>query len=217
MDNYKQNLPIALGILLGLSVIISESGILKGLDLRSYIVSRHLTFLLNLLIAALAWRHYRSTGYKLFKWVTVSTAISLLLMVKNVLYQYYVLPNGRELNADLLNIVQHISTSISLGCNILVALLLVYALYNYPTETPYPSFIKPGWLLVLLLVWTGSLIAAFLQGKTFNQFIYFPLQIAIGFIYFCGLKISIKMYNLHKDSLFRWFTWIFTIELTPFS
>lgn len=215
VSNYKQIIPIVLGILLGLSVLIVQTGILKGIDLRFYTVVSQLTYLLKVLIVVLAWRHYRKTGCDLFKWLAVSMGISVFLIIKTFVYRYLITPSGKTWGLELLRMIQQINTSISLGCGIIIALLMVYALYNYRAKTPFFSVFKPVWLAVLMLIWIGLVITSLIQGQGHSEFLYLPLQIAEGLIYFYGLKTSIKLFNLERDNLFRWFTWIFIFYLIP--
>ena len=217
MSNYKQYILVVLGLLFGLSVIISQSGILKDMDMdiRAYTLFSRTTLLLNTVIVFLAWHHFRRTGHHLFKWISVSVGISLFLIVKNHLYSNFVLTNHLTLEPTQLSLIQQINTSITLGCNIIAALLIVYAIHNYPKKTHFLSFIKPCWLAVLVLIWLGSVIATLMHNQVLSQFSYLPLQIAIGVINFYGIKTSLKMYNIHQNSLFKWFAWIFLFKLVP--
>ncbi|GAB6181228.1 hypothetical protein JCM14036_25470 [Desulfotomaculum defluvii] len=141
--------------------------------------------------------------------------ISFFLKVENLLYNYFMTFLRKALGSEVFSVIQQINLSITLGCSLIVALLLVYALYNYRTKTQFLCFIKPSWLAVLILVWFGSSIVALVQSNTFNEFIYLLPQITVGIIYFYGFRTSINMYKLHNDNLFRWFTWIFICYLTP--
>lgn len=111
--------------------------------------------------------------------------------------------------------------SIRQGLDIAVALLYVYAVFNYQTKTRFFAVFTPIWFgAIVAACLLGLVVPAVLIGLQNNQTnplhsLFYLSELAKAAIYIYGIKASLDYYRSSNISLFKWFTAIFALEIAP--
>ncbi|WP_066638577.1 hypothetical protein [Desulfolucanica intricata] len=213
MINKKNIIPVVIAVLLGLSVIITEAGVLDELNITSIgLLTLPLKTALYAAAAFLAWRRYKKFDTCFYRWVTISLALYLVLGMENWLFKQINFPLQPSPELSFYDAVNLANIFLQQGGSILFTVLLVYAISIYDKQVEFFKVFKPRWLILLCSFFTlGVIISVLTINQQQND-----LNFA-GFMIIAGLKIIIYFYGIViasqklKVSIIKWFFAFFTV------
>ncbi|WP_273483325.1 hypothetical protein [Desulforamulus ruminis] len=224
MNDMKSKVPVGVGILCGLYVIFSKGGVWAKLTntYELFTVIHFIIFLLYAVGAMFAWQLTKKEDDLFFKWLAAALLLMVALMGENMLFRLFVNPDPFTEGKNLLLYMQRANTIfVHLG-NVLVMMLMVFAVFNYRDKVNFLTVFKPAVMFLMISAFTlGTIVPMFLFARvphllTPNSILsyMFLLELLImAWLYYYGFRTSITKYRLFPGPLFQWVGGFFLVNL----
>ncbi|MFA7468333.1 MAG: hypothetical protein WCY82_08720 [Desulfotomaculaceae bacterium] len=209
----------AIVILLGISVVVTESGALTYLPEGYWL--RFLQPMSGLLFAIagfLSWMYYQITNNVFFKMLAISLFIHAGLTLESVLPVLIHYPLSMSGQLSVFQVVQMLHTLLQLTGSFLFAILLVYAIINYNGhERPLKREFLMA-LIVFIILYTawriGMLIWSAALPYTIDYVFMFTSSVLLTVIYFDGIRMALKIIKVTGSRLLKWLVAAMVLKIT---
>lgn len=221
MNHWKQIVPIGLCILLGLSVLVTESGIVFKFNFPVYSAISLINFILFVISCKLSWAWFKKTNRYFFKWLALGIFLTVCLSIESFIYDKLIVPYFMPDQPDVLAMASPFRGILRQVLDFAAAILYIYAIFNYQSKSRFFAVFKPIWFGVIVTACLlGSVVPAVLAGLLNHQTnllygLFYLAELAKTAIYVYGIKASLVHYRLSNRPIFKWFTVIFAFEIAP--
>lgn len=208
----------AVVILMGLSVVITESGLLAYLPANWWMrLLRPLGWILFAAAGFLSWRHYRLTNEVFFKLLAVSFFIiigmALLSVLSGSIRHQFVEPGKLE----VLRIVQVSSTVLQQAGAFLAAFFLMHAVGNYKG---YQQPVRRGLLIAMMMyivlnaIWQAGTLLVMKHPHSVDYVFFMSTEsILLTVIYLTGIKTALEIIRATGSRLLKWLTAAMSMQI----
>lgn len=217
----KQKIAIVLAavvILLGLAVVVTESGALaylpKGWWLRFL---QPLSGLLYAIAGFLSWRYYQFTNNVFFKILAIPLFIHAGITLESVLPGLIHYPLSMPGQLSVFQVVQMLHAFLQLAGGFLFAFLLVYAISNY---NGYKWPLKGKFLMALAIfiisytAWRiGMLIWKLALPHAIEYMLMLTGSVLITVVYFDGIRMALEIIKATGSRLLKWLVAAMVLEI----
>lgn len=196
-------------ILLGISVVVTESGALAYLPEGWWL--RFLQPLSGLFFAIagfLSWKYYQLTNNVFLKMMAISLFIHAGITLESVLPVLIHYPLSISGQLSVFQVVQMLHALLQLAGSFLFAILLVHAIINYNGNERTHS---RGFLIAFIVfiifytVWRiGMLIWTLALPHAINYVFMFISSVLLTVIYFDGIRMALKIIKATGSRLLKW-------------
>jgi len=199
----------AVVILLGLSVVVTESGALAYLPEGWWL--RFLQPLSGLLFAIdgfLSWRYYQLTNNVFFKMLAISVFIHAGITLESLLPVLINYPLSISGQLSVFQVVQTLHALLQLTGSFLFAILLVYAISNYNCyERPQKREFLIA-LIVFIILYTawriGMLVWTAALPHAIDYVFMFISSVLLTVIYLDGIRMALEIIKATGSRLLKW-------------
>lgn len=215
MTDKKTILLVSMAFILVLTMGLHNTGALPNLTEKGLLLIRKwLMDILHLVIAVLAWRWFKKTDNKFFKWLCVAAVISIASVLESMLFNLH---TYLDYTSTLFVVVNVIRNALRMALSLLIALLPIYAVANYKEQTKFLAVFTPKWLLTITIFWVFSVVYSFklqFQGVGTHNLI-FSLIYSSVFISLAvyGIKVSLDKYKTYSHTLLKYLVGFFAINI----
>jgi len=199
----------AIVILLGISVVVTESGALTYLPEGYWL--RFLQPMSGLLFAIagfLSWMYYQITNNVFFKMLAISLFIHAGLTLESVLPVLIHYPLSMSGQLSVFQVVQMLHALLQLTGSFLFAILLVYAIINYNGhERPLKREFLMA-LIVFIILYTawriGMLVWTAALPHAIDYVFMFISSVLLTVIYLDGIRMALEIIKATGSRLLKW-------------
>ncbi len=217
MSKYWAYAIAAVVILMGLSVVVTESKLLAYLPANWWMrLLRQLGWILFAAAGILSWRYYRLTNEAFFKLLAVSffiiTGMALLNVLSGLIWNRFIV-SGK---LAVLQAVQMVIAVLQQAGAFLSAFFLVHAVGNYKGyEQPF----KRGFLLALVVyivlygVWQAGTLFVTEHPRIIDYVFMSTVSILFTVIYLIGIKAALGIIRVTGSRLLKWLTVAMSLQI----
>lgn len=182
----------------------------KGL----WITRKYLMDGLYLAIAILSWHWLKKTGNGFFKWLLVMTVLYFAQSIEGAAFKklfVWIAHDYHHPNSTLLLIATSINSALRITLNLLIALLPIFAVYNYGAKTKFLKAFQPKLLLMLILFWVFSIVhISIMQAQQVSNWgiaglIFIVANSGVSILIdLYGIRASLNKFKQYPNQLFKW-------------
>ncbi|MBF7084225.1 hypothetical protein IT084_14820 [Desulfallas sp. Bu1-1] len=221
MQRWKSVLISLLVIMLGLSVILNEAGVLTELSkIKVGKLLNPLGFILYAIAVILAWRRYRMEGTSFYKWLAISLTLKAGLLLESIMFRQLQPPMQFIFEQPVVyKLISLANYALQQGGGVLVALLLIYTIGNYGTRVRFYTVFKPCWMAMICLTFIAGLaINIFIFNYSFNRpsFAvagYLVIDSLLAGIYIYGFVLARQKIRVYGNMLLKWLALFFALDV----